>query len=201
MLFDIANEEQRKKRPSRPVPPSQAKRPPRKGKQPSLVDIAANISDDSADDEREATTSTARARRPDMPKGKDSSRSGSPRSKKASNRLVGISREIDEEEGTFDTLGTDPVAPTKPSGRNRHGKRPASQAVELSASAGGLGAKFIRAAYKGNVRKVHKYIRDGVDVNSSDRHGWTALHWAVSTCKRIYIHTPNNYNLTFLQLI
>ena len=178
------------KRPSRPAPPSKAKqqRPSRKGKKPSLVDIAAGISDDSADDEEQATTGTVHARRPDMPKGSNDSVSVSPRSKKASKKLATIAREIDEEEGTFDTADTNPIVPSKPSGRNRHGKRPTSQAVELSANADALSAKFIRAAYKGNVRKVHKYIRDGVDVNSSDRHGWTALHWAVSTSKSIFIN-------------
>ena len=57
------------------------------------------------------------------------------RSKKASKKLATIAREIDEEEGTFDTADTNPIVPSKPPGRNRHGKRPTSQAVELSANA------------------------------------------------------------------
>ena len=189
-LFDIAKEEQRMKRPSRPAPQSNTtqQRPSGKGKKPSLMDIAADISDDSADDEEQTTTGTVHARRPDLPKRSIDSVSVSPRSKKATNKLATIAREIDEEEGTFDTAVTDPIVPSKPLGRNRHGKRPTSQAVELSADADRLSAKFIRAAYKGNVRKVHKYIRDGVDVNASDRHGWTALHWAVSISKSILIN-------------
>ena len=185
-LFDIADEEheeqQRKKKqqlkqPSRPNRPSKntKTRPPLKKKKSLLQQIAADVTDD--DDEADDVTASVEPTRPDdIKQTKYGTVQISPRSKRATSKLQQIAHEVDDEEGTF----REDLEPSKPSGKKSRGKRPTSQAIELTTSEDSMVNKFIRAAYKGQIKKIHKYLRDGVDVNGTDRHGWTALHWASS---------------------
>eukprot|EP00942_MAST-04A_sp_MAST-4A-sp1_P004199 g4199.t1 len=185
-LFDIADEEheeqQRKKKqqlkqPSRPNRPSKntKTRPPLKKKKSLLQEIAADVTDD--DDEADDVTASVEPTRPDdIKQTKYGTVQISPRSKRATSKLQQIAHEVDDEEGTF----REDLEPSKPSGKKSRGKRPTSQAIELTTSEDSMVNKFIRAAYKGQIKKIHKYLRDGVDVNGTDRHGWTALHWASS---------------------
>jgi len=41
-----------------------------------------------------------------------------------------------------------------------------------------LNEAFFKASKSGNFKKVQKLIKDGVDVNTIDKAGWTALHFA-----------------------
>lgn len=169
-------------------PPSKPSRPPPR-KKPSLQDISKEIVDSSEDDLQKVPESDIPAERPSRPIGRGSSSQRSrpivsPRSKRSTSMLVAISDEIDKEE-----------AVERPSNRPRRGGRkhkvaskdpprqraaPKKKAVDLTASDDKETNALIRAAYRGKRKKVYDLIRDGVDPNGTDRHGWTALHWATS---------------------
>jgi hypothetical protein len=180
-LFDIADEEHAKQKqktpqhPSRPRHPQKSSKnkghPPLKKKKSLLQEIAADISDD----EDEASV---KPRRPDPVK--KNTIAISPRSRISTSKLKDIAQQIDEEEGTFTQNHSSFTKPSKPLAKKNRGSRPIPQAVELTTSPDSITSKFIRAAYKGHITKIHKYLREGVDVNCTDRHGWTALHWASS---------------------
>ena len=183
-LFDVADEEHAKQQqkmpqqPSRPRLPRKSNKnkghPPLKKKKSLLQEIAADISDD----EEEASV---KPRRPDSVKhSRKNTITISPRSRKSTSKLKVIAQEVNEEEGTFSENESSFTKPSKPTAKKKRESRPISQAIELTTSPDSVTSKFIRAAYKGHISKIHKYLREGVDVNGTDRHGWTALHWASS---------------------
>lgn len=41
-------------------------------------------------------------------------------------------------------------------------------------------SKLLKAAFDGDIAEAHELLKDDPSLSGSDRHGWTALHWAVS---------------------
>ena len=52
------------------------------------------------------------------------------------------------------------------------------EAELLEISFENLSNGFVKAAQNGEIDNIRKYLKDGVDINSVDQNGWSALHWA-----------------------